>query len=229
MNMNISRPICRDSWLSALHVKGGADAQLSGQLDEAERLLVVAAKPKATYRIMPRRDVKTEGASIEKHLEGCHTVVVMAATLGIGVDNLLRKMQITDMAMAVMIDSGASVLIEQLCNEFEAQIRKRLFNASDDEEEIDTGKVQPKFMTSRFSPGYGDYPITEQTRITGYLDTSRQIGLNVTSDSLMIPRKSITALIGIADHPVTGKLATCNECVLKEKCTLRKEGKFCGN
>jgi hypothetical protein len=49
------------------------------------------------------------------------------------------------------------------------------------------------------------------------------------ADSLMIPRKSVSALIGLADHPVKGKLATCNECVLKEKCLLRKEGKFCGN
>ena len=44
-----------------------------------------------------------------------------------------------------------------------------------------------------------------------------------------VPRKSVTALIGISDHPVTGRLATCGECVLREKCTLRKEGKFCGD
>lgn len=45
----------------------------------------------------------------------------------------------------------------------------------------------------------------------------------------MIPRKSITAVLGISDHPVKGKLATCNECVLRDKCELRKEGGFCGD
>ncbi len=217
MKINSSSPICRDRWMAALHVKGQADAQLTAQFSEAEKLLFAAASPKGVYKIMERNDVKTKGFSIEKHLEGCHKVIVMAATLGIGVDNLLRKTQVTDMAMAVVIDSGASVLIEQVCDDFEQQIRQDMLPA------------HMMYMTSRFSPGYGDYPLTEQSRIIGYLDAQRQIGLHVTSDSLMIPGKSITALIGIADHPVTGRLATCNECVLKEKCTLRKEGKFCGD
>ena len=115
------------------------------------------------------------------------------------------------MAKAVIIDCGASVLIEQLADEFQAEIN-----------------VGP-FTTPRFSPGYGDWSITEQARIIRLLDGQRQIGLNVTKDSLMIPRKSITAVIGIADHPVKGCLATCTECVLKDKCELRKEGKFCGD
>jgi len=85
------------------------------------------------------------------------------------------------------------------------------------------------FTTPRFSPGYGDWPITEQSRIIRLLDGQRQIGLNVTKDSLMVPRKSITAVIGISDHPVKGCLATCDECVLRDKCLLKKEGKFCGD
>lgn len=258
MKINSSSPICRDRWMAALHVKGQADAQLTAQFSEAEKLLFAAASPKGVYKIMERNDVKTKGFSIEKHLDGCYKVIVMAATLGIGVDNLLRKTQVTDMAMAVVIDSGASVLIEQVCDDFEQQIRQRIqgseLNRGLDAARFGADRVanggsdvvgagaaktvagkqnlQPAhmmYMTSRFSPGYGDYPLTEQSRIVGYLDAQRQIGLHVTADSLMIPGKSITALIGIADHPVTGRLATCNECVLKEKCTLRKEGKFCGD
>lgn len=225
MNINRNRPICRDLWMAALHAKGQADARLTAQLSEAEKLLFAAARPKAVYKLMAKDDVKTKGFSIEKHLEGCHKVIVMAATLGIGVDNLLRKTQITDMAMAVMIDSGASVLIEQVCDDFEQQIKQRMLSSASS----DGPELRPEYMTSRFSPGYGDYPLTEQSRIIGYLDAQRQIGLHVTADSLMIPGKSITALMGIADHPVTGRLATCNECVLKDKCTLRKEGKFCGD
>lgn len=241
MKINSSSPICRDRWMAALHVKGRADAQLAAQFSEAEKLLFAAASPKGVYKIMERNDVKTKGFSIEKHLEGCHKVIVMAATLGIGVDNLLRKTQVTDMAMAVVIDSGASVLIEQVCDDFGQQIRQRIqgseLNRGLDAARLGADRVANgvsdvaplMYMTSRFSPGYGDYPLTEQSRIIGYLDAQRQIGLHVTADSLMIPGKSITALIGIADHPVTGRLATCNECVLKEKCTLRKEGKFCGD
>jgi hypothetical protein len=215
MNLEIRDQINREHWLASLGVKGDAarDEALLEQLDEGERLLFEAAKPKAVYKIMAREDVKTEGIAITKHLEGCHKVAIMGVTLGIGVDNLLRQTQVKDMAMAVILDCGASVLIEQMCDEFEKIIKNE----------------NQEYMTSRFSPGYGDYPIEYQRDIVRYIDGQRQIGLNVTANSLMVPRKSVTALIGMAGHPVTGKLATCNQCVLKDKCTIRKEGKFCGN
>ncbi len=224
MSIEITRSIDREAWLTALHAKGSADSRLAEQMDEAERLLKAAARPKAVYKIaersviLPDDDQKnTEDSSliasisIKKHLEGCHKAVLMAITLGADVDQLLRRIQVTDMAMAVILDTGASVLIEQLADDFQRNI-----------------KAGP-FMTPRFSPGYGDWSITEQARIIRLLDGQRQIGLNVTKDSLMIPRKSITAVIGIADHPVKGCLATCDECVLKDKCQLKKEGKFCGD
>lgn len=214
MNINITEPVSRDKWLNSLHVRGTADETLEVRLDEAEQLLLAAARPKAIYKVMDRSEVKTSGDIIEKHLEGCHKVALLGITLGIGVDNLLRRTQITDMALSVIIDCGASVMIEQLCDKFETYIKKN---------------IEEKYSTSRFSPGYGDYSIEEQPRIIKYLDAPRKIGLTVTADSLMIPRKSVTALIGLADHPVKGRLATCGECVLKDKCTLRREGKFCGD
>ncbi len=230
MNLQITRPINREAWLSALHAKGSVDKSLELQMDQGEKLLIEVAQPRAVYKIVERAGVSvksaegfTESFSIQKHLEGCHKVILMAVTLGAGVEQLLRITQITDMAMAVIIDCGASVLVEQLADEFEEYISRQVSQQAADSE------AKPLYTTSRFSPGYGDYPITEQARIVRQLDGQRQIGLNVTKDSLMIPRKSITALIGIADHPVTGTLATCGECVLKDKCTLKKEGKFCGD
>ena len=232
MNIEITRSIDRKAWMTALHAKGSADSRLAEQMDEAERLLKEAARPKAVYRPVEISTIIKDGdpdnsgkepaevsLSIKKHLEGCNRAVLMAVTLGVGVDQLIRKTQVTDMALAVILDTGASVLIEQLADDFQEEIVKKP-EASD---QNDT------FTTPRFSPGYGDWPITEQSRIIRLLDGQRQIGLNVTKDSLMIPRKSITAVIGIADHPVKGCLATCDECVLRDKCLLKKEGKFCGD
>ena len=237
MNLEITRSIDRKAWLIALHAKGTADSRLAEQMDEAERLLKKAARPKAVYRLVEMAAILPDGEgsdsagknnakslSIEKHLEGCNKAALIALTLGVGVDQLLRKTQVTDMAMAVIIDSGASVLIEQLADDFEEAIEAQLA-ASITEDKMPSGI----FITPRFSPGYGDWPITEQARIIRMLDAQRQIGLNVTKDSLMVPRKSITAVIGISDHPVKGSLATCEQCVLKDKCELRKEGKYCGD
>ena len=213
MNITITEPISRESWLSALGSEGADDEGLMQRLKETEKQIFAAARPKGVYRVMERSDVKISGFSMTKHLEECHHVVIMALTLGIGVDNLIRKMQVTDMAAAVIADSGASILADSLCDKFEEYIRENVEG----------------YMTSRFSPGYGDSPLSMQKDMVAFVDGQRKIGLNVTADSLLIPRKSVTAVMGIADHPVTGRLATCGECVLKDKCTLRKEGRFCGD
>ncbi|NLD19280.1 MAG: methionine synthase [Clostridiales bacterium] len=209
--------ISRSAWLNALKVKDKLDEELNGplnmQMDLAQTMLFEAAKPKTIYKVVPREELPAAGFSIERHLEKCHKAAVLAATLGVGVDNLVRRVQITDMAMALVLDCGASILIQQICDDFEKAIKTELSG----------------FLTSRFSPGYGDYGIQYQGQISELLDAPRKIGLAVTRDSLMIPRKSITAVIGISDVPVKGRLAGCDECMLKNKCELKKEGKFCGD
>lgn len=213
MNLDKINRISRDAWLEALHVKGTPDKRLREQMDEAERLLMSTAEPKGIYKVIDLADIELKGKSIKRHLEGCEKASLMAITLGASVDMLIRRMQVRDMALAVILDSGAAVLIEQYCDVYQKDI-------SDD--------IQ-FHMTPRFSPGYGDYPIEEQRIITKLLDTPKTIGLSLTSTNIMIPRKSVTAIIGLADHPVKGCLATCDECKLKDKCNLRKEGKTCGN
>lgn len=83
------------------------------------------------------------------------------------------------------------------------------------------------YMTSRFSPGYGDYPVSCQKQILAYLDAQQKLGIRLTEGCMMVPCKSVTALLGIADHPVTGHLASCSECILQGNCTFLKEGKHC--
>lgn len=213
MNLKIREPIPRDKWLMSLGAGSDAEQSLMASLDRVERRIFAAAAPRAVYRLMDIDMIKVRGISLARHLEGCQQVVVMALTLGAGVDSLIRRLQISDMAEAVIADSGASVLADILCDSFQQYISENI-----------TG-----YTTSGFSPGYGDSPLQMQSEILSYVDGQRRIGLSVTSDSLMIPRKSVTAVIGVSEHPVTGRLATCDECVLKEKCVLRKEGKFCGD
>ena len=51
--------------------------------------------------------------------------------------------------------------------------------------------------------------------------------LAITPQHLLAPRKSTTAILGIADHPVTGTLAGCTTCHLRETCSFRKQGTTC--
>ena len=84
-------------------------------------------------------------------------------------------------------------------------------------------------ISGRFSPGYGDWPIGVQPLVAAALDTARRVGLCVTENDLMTPRKSVTALLGLSDHPVKGHLAGCGHCVLNTRCEYRKRGKTCAS
>lgn len=213
MDIRTENKINLKAWLEALGMKEMPDEKIMSEIRKVEQMIISAVSPKAIYRIMEPSELRLEGKSIKRHLSGCQKIVVMGATLGAGADHLIRRLQITDMTEAVIADCGASVLIEQVCDAFQ----KTINDAVDG------------YTTSRFSPGYGDFPIEVQPDMIRYIDGQRKIGLNVTSNNLLVPRKSVTAVIGVSDRPVRGSLATCAECVLRDKCDLRKEGKFCGD
>ena len=88
-------------------------------------------------------------------------------------------------------------------------------------------REEGQFLTGRFSPGYSDYPIAVQNDLLRLLDAPRKIGLCATPAHLLTPRKSVTAVLGVAGHPVTGRRAGCANCALRERCAYRKEGKTC--
>ena len=213
MDIRTENKINLKAWLEALGMKEIPDEKIMSEIRKVEQMIISAVSPKAIYRIMEPSELRLEGKSIKRHLSGCQKIVVRGATLGAGADHLIRRLQITDMTEAVIADCGASVLIEQVCDAFQ----KTINDAVDG------------YTTSRFSPGYGDFPIEVQPDMIRYIDGQRKIGLNVTSNNLLVPRKSVTAVIGVSDRPVRGSLATCVECVLRDKCDLRKEGKFCGD
>ena len=111
----------------------------------------------------------------------------------------------SDMAYAVVLwDALASVAVEQTADAAEQTLRN--------EEEREEGQ----FLTGRFSPGYGDYPIAVQNDLLRLLDAPRKIGLCATPAHLLTPRKSVSAVLGVAGHPVTGHRAGCANCALRE-------------
>lgn len=185
-------------------------------LQAAERELRAACTPRGIWRELPADLpwLHNGGSDLARHLMGCDGVVLMAVTLGSGADALLRRLCLRDIALGAVADAAASVLMEDLCDELEAQIRTQQ-------------QKQGRYMTGRYSPGYGDCPLAMQDELCLALDTVRGIGLCVTKEHLMTPRKSVTAILGTAGHPVAGARAGCAHCVLRETCAYRKRGTTC--
>mgnify|MGYP005796624267 FL=1 len=163
--------------------------------------------------IVSGTNLKLTGKSITNHLDGCNKAVLMACTLSDKVDKLISRYNITDMTTALITDSMASAMIEQVCNEVEIIIKNQL-------------KIEN--MTWRFSPGYGDLPIDIQKNFIQVINANKQIGLTVTENNILIPRKSVTAIIGISDSPLPQKKRGCLICNMNKTCQFRKRGSHCG-
>jgi len=213
--------IDRTEVLRYLGHRGGAlDARVQAQLDQAETLICDAAKPRCTHAVykLLREDTLTvegtvltlDGADIRKHLEGSVSCILMAATLGAGVDAEIRRAQVTDMGLASILDAIACVAIEWVCDDYQASLAK-----------------QYGYLTDRFSPGYGDLPLALQDPFCRVLDTARRIGLQATERSLLVPGKSVTAIIGISNESPKRRSSGCDTCALRETCAYRKAGTFC--
>ncbi len=70
-------------------------------------------------------------------------------------------------------------------------------------------------------------PIGIQGDICRILDTPRKIGVSVSESGILIPRKSVTAVLGIADTPQPKRISGCAHCDLYETCAYRREGRTC--
>ena len=55
-----------------------------------------------------------------------------------------------------------------------------------------------EFLTSRFSPGYGDLKLSVVEDVITILNATKRIGLSFTKSFMMTPVKSVTAFTGIA-------------------------------
>ena len=162
-------------------------ADTDGLFDVATDVLKNAAHLKSCYRetaIEIHGDeidfgfCKIKSRDLTKNLSGCKKVFIFAATLGSGVDRAILKYEKIEPSKAVVIDALSSAAIEGLCN---------LLNG-----ELSEGrKTRP-----RYSPGYGDVPLTYQRDFLNFLDAQRKIGLTLTDTFFMSPTKSVTAIIG---------------------------------
>ena len=183
-------------------------------MDECEKAVLEKASPKYLYveKDLPCPQIMG-GKDIESHLNGCEKAIVMCATVGSGVDKLIRISQISDMARAVVMDSLASVAVEQVCNAFDKIIAEKYSDYN---------------MTFRFSPGYGDYPIELQKIILQMLDAPKKIGLCTNDNFLLTPTKSVTAVLGLSKNPIERKKRGCAICNMRETCKFRRKGLHCG-
>lgn len=218
MELNIDEAL---RYLGAGHQ---APPELRRAAEDTARRLTARLRPRYTYRVfslerrdgvlrLPEADLALPGKDAQTMLADCGRVVLLGCTLGAEFESMLRAEQARDMAQAVLLDACGSAWVESGCDQAEREIAARF---------------PGRYLTDRFSPGYGDLPLSMQPAVCGALDLGR-LGVHVSERFLMNPSKSVTALIGIADRPQMARIRGCAYCTMRETCTLRKGGKYCGN
>lgn len=216
--------INRSEALRYLGYKGNSpDEATSKIIDNCEKALLDATVPKYLYRrfdisfaengiSVGDTGITLTGKSIGAHLDGCTSVFLMCATVSSGVDRLIRQYQATDMTKAVITDALASAAIEQVCDAADEEINSRF---------------PDEYKTWRFSPGYGDLPLDLQKDFLRVLNAQKMIGLALGESSMLIPTKSVTAIIGISETPLPKRKRGCAGCTMKASCKFRKTGERC--
>lgn len=152
--------------------------------------------------------LKTESRSLERNLKDCEKVFFFAATLGSRVDMLLQRYSRIQVSKAVVMQAAAVAMLETYCDEKNQELKEQC-------------QREGWYLRPRFSPGYGDFPLECQRRITAALELSKKVGIMLTESLLMVPSKSITAVIGASRIPKDCSVQGCEVCT-KRDCLYRR-------
>ena len=117
--------------------------------------------------------------SLKKNLSGCDKAYILAATTGIESHRLIERNSIISPLKGIVTDCVGSAAIEAFCNK------------------INLSFENCECLRPRFSPGYGDMSLEYQKDIIEFLQTNKNIGMSLTDSLMMVPVKSVTAIIGI--------------------------------
>ena len=129
--------------------------------------------------------------------------MLCACTIGIGVDRRLKRLQMEEMAYAVVFDAAAGAYVECKADEYEKSLPFPL-------------------LGFRFCPGYQGTPLKDNLCIASLVKANK-IGISFLDSGLMIPMKSMTGIVRIGGE---GR-KSCAGCVAREACSWRKRGTTC--
>lgn len=177
-------------------------------IEEAAAELEQKSMPKSIYREYDCEvseshvrlgSLEVESRNLAVNLRGCERAVLLAATIGRAADFMIKKYSVSNMAKAAVVQAAGAAYIESYVDEVEAAIRE-------------DARGRGLYLRPRFSPGYGDFALERQRDIFQMLECSKRIGVTLTEGNLMMPSKSVTAVIGLT----TKERESCH----MERCSL---------
>jgi len=189
------------------HRKGILLAFSGECLETAKKL----ARPKVVSSIKSTDILKklSTGKTISSYIKSADKICVFLITIG----GLLEKeasrlMKNGDHLRGYLLDRIGSFAVENAAEDFEQALRAK-YAAKDNS------------VSNRFSPGYCQWPTNEQKKLDKILPF-KKAGIRLTGSFMMVPKKSISGIIGIGPAKVFSKRKSqCSICDKKD-CSYRR-------
>ncbi len=194
-----------------------SDPQLDQMIARAEREIIQASSPRHVCGRYPLW-VEQEGVvlggtylpskTLAAHVKGCQEAFLVAFTLGQGVDTLIKRYELVEMPLVPVLQACAAVYTEEQADLAQEEIQQY-------------AKEQGLYLRPRYSPGYGDFALSNPKFLFDALQVSKKIGVTLTENYLMLPMKSITGVVGLSKDPSLCHVGRCMICSA-ENCPFRK-------
>ncbi len=202
--------------LRFLRVRREPDEAIVAMLNECFDQVDSCISYKASYRYFDIRienntvyfddEMKLQSEKLVNCLRGCEGAFVFVATTNMALDRLINKYSKIQMAKSVVIDAIGSSAIECFCDILCEHVQN------------ENGVC----LRPRYSPGYGDLSILCQSDVLKVCDSARKIGVTLTDRHMMLPTKSVSAIVGIRPkNEVCDKSFSCERCECAD-CEYRK-------
>lgn len=127
--------------------------------------------------------VRFVSSRLARHLKDCFRATLLVCTLGPAIDEAQDRLaKEGETTRALILDAIGSETAEALAKRLNLSVSQRAAKA---------GAPSRR----RFSPGYTDWPLSEQAKIFALLEPA-SIGVALNEAFMMEPQKSISAVIG---------------------------------
>ena len=129
-------------------------------------------------------DFSTTSAVLQQNMKTSEYALLFAMTLGPAVDRLISRLLITSRADAFITDACCAEYLESYANRYCAHVREEA--------------AQQGFIAHpRFSPGFADFGLEFQWPLIHSLQADRKMHIALTEGNMLVPTKTITALMGL--------------------------------
>lgn len=171
------------------------------KIEKLEPIFEKLVKPSLCHRSKEIETVKKGTVHLEKGpefkspklskmLKNCDDIICYIATLGVGIDSEIKRlMDKKHMSEAYILDAMASAAADNMVETFHRYMKAQY-------------EEQGKQVTLCFSPGYCDWPVTEQKKLFSLIE-SQEVEVELNDSCLMTPRKSISGVFGIHSNGET--------------------------